>query len=886
MRQKVLGMAAVAAVMLASGAAQAGIQPDIANTKHNLSSRPYTLGVDDRTVKATSETQLCVFCHTPHQAENIPAAPLWNRKLSTATYTLYNSSSMDALDSNTQPTAASSKLCLSCHDGTLAIGAVNVLNGAYTDRNPATADINMAGTGTGGVMPSGSGSTTGYTRNLGTDLTNDHPISFTYNATLAAADGDLANPASAVGVTISNPSIGFRPDLPLNNNRVECATCHDPHVRDTDPTKDIKFLRLNRFQTNSGPSGAFSKTNDIICLACHTKDGWVDSAHANPNVANELYTTTASSQREFFSGIRVWEAACLNCHDTHTVQGARRLLREGTDSPLKPKAGGNAALEQVCYQCHSAQADGNTLTVQGDNTEVPDIKTDFTAMARRMPIASSEQDAGTEVHSIGTANADVPTQRGKELIESPSLLGKGNLANRHAECTDCHNPHRVIRNRLITSNPTLPDAGGTHSHVGITTPHTNIASGVLRGTWGVEPVYGSSEFTQIPTSFIVKYGMPPANNNPNPPVSEPYVTREYQLCLKCHSNYAYDDLSGIGGFEYGGRPLLGSPGTPATRTNDPRTHTRYTNQAMEFQAPAGHDADGTAAGTGARTGSWSCSFSGGGGGGMGGGGGGGGGMGSSSFSGTCNATNNNHRGWHPVMAATGRTPAIRSIAAGSTDIFLPPWDIGMGTQTMYCTDCHGSSVEGATGVPIAGENGNPWGPHGSNYDFLLKGRWNTLTGSGQAPEGLCFKCHNYNDYSCGGTESSGGGGMGWSHMGGGGMGMGTTCPSSPNDSGFSSTINNNLHVFHNQVIGKMRCNWCHAAVPHGWKNKALLVNILDIGPEVGMPVGTQAASIPYTRGPYYRNAMLPVVTFAPSGLWTANNCGGQSWMWGSCNNPP
>lgn len=66
----------------------------------------------------------------------------------------------------------------------------------------------------------------------------------------------------------------------------------------------------------------------------------MDSAHADPNIADEAYTNTAATTRGFFTGIKVWEAACLNCHDTHTVQGARRLLREGTDSTATPKAGG------------------------------------------------------------------------------------------------------------------------------------------------------------------------------------------------------------------------------------------------------------------------------------------------------------------------------------------------------------------------------------------------------------------------------------------------------------------------------------------------------------------------------------------------------------------
>lgn len=204
--------------------ADAGRVADIKNTKHNLSSG------GAGTIKAVTENQLCVFCHTPHGSENIPQAPLWNRKLSTLTYTPYTSTSMDATDL-AQP-SNSSKLCLTCHDGTQAIGAVNVLSGAYTDQNPATADINVSGTGAGGVMPGGaSGATSGYTRNLGIDLTNDHPISFTYNSVLAANDGELYDPALPAGSHIKNRSSGVKPAVPLINNMVECATCHDPHVR-------------------------------------------------------------------------------------------------------------------------------------------------------------------------------------------------------------------------------------------------------------------------------------------------------------------------------------------------------------------------------------------------------------------------------------------------------------------------------------------------------------------------------------------------------------------------------------------------------------------------------------------------------------------------------
>lgn len=796
---------------------------DIANTKHNLSAS------STNNVRATTESRICAFCHTPHGADISVAGPLWNRQLSGATYTPYTSSSMEAATG--LPTLAGSKLCLACHDGTLAIGTVNVLDGQ------ANVNINMQGTGAGGVMPDGAtGKTSGYTRNLGIDLTNDHPISFTYDTGLALNDGELRDPAAVAH--IATRSSGVKPEVPLDSGKVECISCHDPHIRDS-TGENIKFLRLNRFQTTNDPNGAtYNKNNDIICLACHSKEGWVDSAHAHEQVANETYTAAAASVRDFPNALPVWRAACLNCHDSHTVQGARRLVREGTDSPASPKTGGSSAIEEACYQCHSLNA-GNTITPA---TEVPDIKTDF-SLTRRMPIKSTEQPAGTEVHDIGGAVGS-----GKDFIETQLKLGKGNLSNRHAECTDCHNPHRVTKNRFVTSNPATPDAAGTHNHAAT---HSNIASGVLRGAWGVEPTaYAGTEFTMIPTSFEVKKGVPPASGNLNPPVTESYVTREYQICLKCHSNYAFDDVSGIAGYNYAGRPALGSPGTPSG-TNGV---TIYTNQAMEFQAPAGHEGEGTSpTPTGVKTGTYACN------------------VGRDNF--TCNPTVNNHRGWHPVMKPTGRTTAVRGM--NNANILVAPFNSGVGTQTMYCTDCHGSSTANGTVVPTGGENGNPWGPHGSTNNFILKGNWNAATGSGDNTT-LCYKCHDYNSYSC----DSGGG---W----GGGCG-GTVFDSGFSKSGGGWGSDNNLHVYHNDRIGKMRCNWCHTAVPHGWKNKQLLVNVNDIGPEVGLPAGTiiSDAGLPYNKGPYYLNAMNRIVTFAQSGNWDASNCAGRSWMKSSCGNPP
>src|ERR1035437_2016418 len=157
----------------------------IVTTKHNLS----VAGTGS--VIATSETEVCIFCHITHKS-NPSLNPLWNRPTPTSTYTVYGSNGRTTMKASPlpgQPTG-SSILCLSCHDGTIALGSVLT--------RPAI--ISFANTVN---MPAGPG-------NLSTDLTNDHPISFTYDATLATANGQLKNPASLPAQIV------------LENNKLQC----------------------------------------------------------------------------------------------------------------------------------------------------------------------------------------------------------------------------------------------------------------------------------------------------------------------------------------------------------------------------------------------------------------------------------------------------------------------------------------------------------------------------------------------------------------------------------------------------------------------------------------------------------------------------------------
>ncbi len=210
-----LVMIAIVWIMMAAQIAKAG---SIVGTKHDLSSGT------SNTIKSSNVNEICVFCHTPHAGKT--DAPLWNRNnpLGTA-FTQYTSVSLTA---TVGKPAGVSLACLSCHDGVTGFDAL----------------VNKPGSGTGTTplftfspMPAG-------VTNLGTDLTNDHPISFTYDAALATSDGGLVSPSSASLVVTG---------IPLYGGKMECASCHNVHDNAASP-----FLRV-------------ANAASALCLKCHVK---------------------------------------------------------------------------------------------------------------------------------------------------------------------------------------------------------------------------------------------------------------------------------------------------------------------------------------------------------------------------------------------------------------------------------------------------------------------------------------------------------------------------------------------------------------------------------------------------------------------------------------
>lgn len=184
----------------------------------------------DFTNTGWSGGQICLPCHTPHNGELVENAPLWNHALSQASYNMYSSPSMDALVPG-DPDGAS-KLCLSCHDGTVALDAFGGSDGT-------------------GILISGD-------YNLGTDLSNDHPISIIYDDALANDDGGLFLP-SVKNVTIGSGTqtrSGSIEEVLLADNQLQCSACHSVH---------------NDFVAGDEYLLKISIEGSELCLACHDK---------------------------------------------------------------------------------------------------------------------------------------------------------------------------------------------------------------------------------------------------------------------------------------------------------------------------------------------------------------------------------------------------------------------------------------------------------------------------------------------------------------------------------------------------------------------------------------------------------------------------------------
>lgn len=208
----------------------------IVGSKHDLSNGNFY-----GSPQAGTANEICIFCHTPHNA-NTSNGPLWNRNISDIdAFTPYTSSTMNANCAATPNPV--SLACLSCHDevggGAVLASGDNAQHRLVNPSNASGGQPNCTAchfTPSGGIFP-------GSWFQIGPDLSNEHPVSLVYNDTLTE-DADFNTPP--------DPLSGWS-DVKLFNGRVECPSCHNPH----DP-QYVPFLR----KTINGSA---------LCYVCHNK---------------------------------------------------------------------------------------------------------------------------------------------------------------------------------------------------------------------------------------------------------------------------------------------------------------------------------------------------------------------------------------------------------------------------------------------------------------------------------------------------------------------------------------------------------------------------------------------------------------------------------------
>ncbi|WP_457644025.1 cytochrome c3 family protein [Persephonella sp.] len=619
------------------------VNAQIVNTKHNLSV------TGPGTIKATSEEEICVFCHIPHNEKE--GTPLWNRKLPTTSYNLYDSEFIQRMnypapsqlsEIEGQPGIVS-RQCLSCHDGTVAIGDIFIVRGTELGNSL----IQMQGVNSDGTMPQ---NLPGF---IGTDLSVHHPVAVEYD------------PNIKKDLDVGSKSIELNP-VPLEpiklynyggKNYVECTSCHDPHK------ENKQFLRVD--------VGNLAQDFKQTCISCHDKNGWTGSAHDTQNLTYS--DPEVISKYGEGSPVSVADLGCGNCHTPHKAQG-KPLLRKVEERTCFSGVASSSSLAP----CHGTGGAKDIESLLPPNRQYghPVMEPLF-------------ENVHTPLDFIyGYGSTEIDPANGKTIKFSDS---------KHAECMDCHNPHKAKPGTHTPANQWYPSTVAETN---------NQVSDVLSGVYGVEPVWSVS--WKQPSEFKT--------------MAE--AQKEYQICLKCHSGWA----------------LGNSPNADCTtQWISDQSGEILTDQACEF--------------------------------------------------------NPNNKSAHPVVVPLNQMVGSYDPKALDPTQLKPPWNQSPGSQTMYCSDCHGNDDEIS----------NPKGPHGSHAMYLLKGpnkNWPAdqngrlykvgdifgTSSDGGTIDGLfCVNCHNLENAEVHQFKGGVRGGMMANGMGGGGRSRFADYP----------------------------CVYCHVAVPHG-----------------------------------------------------------------------
>jgi predicted CXXCH cytochrome family protein len=281
----------------------------------------------------------CLYCHVPHSGVQNPNGALWSQTLSSQVYKSYTSTTLH--NTGLQPMlGGDSSLCLSCHDGTVAVGQTQPFGQIQMSGNMYPAD------------------------KFGTDLQGSHPFSL---KTPMVDAPDLVQSLASSHTTADSTGA-----VKLINNSVECTSCHTPHSQMVDAISKNFLVR----DSSSGQ----------LCLSCHEVNPRTVNGQSNPLVqwAGSIHATSGvaiANGPQLGSYSTIAQNACLSCHMPHNSLAGPRLLR----GPQPPIPNMDSAT-QNCMTCHNG---GSNIS-----PAIPNIYAEFSKIAHPYP-------SGINIHDTG-----------------------------------------------------------------------------------------------------------------------------------------------------------------------------------------------------------------------------------------------------------------------------------------------------------------------------------------------------------------------------------------------------------------------------------------------------------------------------------------------------
>jgi predicted CXXCH cytochrome family protein len=342
----------------------------------------------------------------------------------------------------------------------------------------------------------------------GIDLSDDHPISFEYSSSLAARNGELAQPS------------GISKMLRLDRNgELQCTTCHDAH--------DSPYEKLLRLPV----------IGSQLCTECHKETGWQDSSHSQSFATWNRRPPNPWPGSEYAT---VSDNGCRNCHVTHDAAGGARLLRHYEE-------------EEICADCHNGNVASTDIMAMfdelsshrvEDTTGVHDPAESAVIESRHVECADCHDPHATVA---GRSHGDTPANVRGISISGGEVLQSSFI---YEICLRCHGdspgqPQALTPRQHDQANMRLKIQPGNPSFHPVASTGRNSDVPSLIDPWNEQSLVGCIDCHNSNDAFSAGGAGP---EGPHGSIFAPILVRNYEtldntpesaanyaLCYGCHS---------------------------------------------------------------------------------------------------------------------------------------------------------------------------------------------------------------------------------------------------------------------------------------------------------------------------------------------------------------